>query len=81
MSKRYYLFGGDQYYPCGGMADFVESFDVLDDAIAMGRKKYGEILEWFHVLDTEVFGIVCAEGTGNSLQLAGDELKLAVAKA
>lgn len=32
MLKRYLVFFGDHYYPLGGMKDFNEDFDDLDDA-------------------------------------------------
>lgn len=31
MNKRYLLFGFDCYYPCGGMDDFIDSFDTLEE--------------------------------------------------
>lgn len=73
--KRYWLFGGDKYYPGGGLADFVQSFDDSNDAIKMGRAKYGASLEWFHVLDAEAFTVVFAEGDGCNLGFAGGELQ------
>lgn len=30
--KRYMLLGYDQYYPCGGMNDFIASFDTYGEA-------------------------------------------------
>lgn len=30
---RFHLFGGDQYYPQGGMADYLGSFERFDDAM------------------------------------------------
>lgn len=30
--RRYMVFGGDHYYPCGGMHDYKESFDDRDEA-------------------------------------------------
>lgn len=32
--KPFWLFGGDIYYPSGGMEDFAGSFDSLDEAKA-----------------------------------------------
>jgi len=31
--KRFLLFAHDDYYPCGGLDDWVESFDNVQDAI------------------------------------------------
>ena len=33
MMEKYYLFAYENYYPTGGADDFVESFDLIDDAI------------------------------------------------
>ncbi len=30
--KKYWVFGFDQYYPSGGMGDFIDSFEVESDA-------------------------------------------------
>lgn len=30
--KRYWLFGWDFYYPSGGMDDFIEAFETLEEA-------------------------------------------------
>jgi len=30
--KRYMLFGYWKYYPSGGMHDFIDSFDTIDEA-------------------------------------------------
>jgi len=31
--KRYFAFYGCQYYPSGGMDDFIGDFDIINDAI------------------------------------------------
>jgi len=57
--KRYWLFGGGNYYPCGGMEDFIESFDELNDAIyymnGWLKKDYSC---WCHIYDIEENSIV-----------------------
>lgn len=48
--KRFLAFGGDQYYPSGGWADFQGSFDTKDEAlvalIAIGS------IDWWEVIDS-----------------------------
>lgn len=36
--KVWFVFGCDQYYPCGGMADFMESFYTEEEAIEFKEK-------------------------------------------
>ncbi len=36
--KRYMLFVYETYYPYGGMNDFADSFDKLDEAISKGKE-------------------------------------------
>ena len=46
--KKYMLFCYDQYYPTGGMGDFVASFDSLEDAILRAKARgddYREIYD------------------------------------
>lgn len=48
--KKYMLFGFDTYYPCGGMHDFITSFNLEEyDQL----KKYEEEYEWLQILDVE----------------------------
>lgn len=54
--KRYWLFGGSTYYPCGGMMDFVDSFDTLGEATESHAG--GSYNEWAHILDCETKAIV-----------------------
>jgi hypothetical protein len=48
--KRYLLFSGSSYYPCGGWDDFRGDYDSRDAAIGQGAKSLGD---WFHVVDLE----------------------------
>lgn len=48
--KRFLLFGGDKYYACGGWADFLGSFDSVEEALAQPKQ------EWRHVIDTHQLG-------------------------
>lgn len=47
--KRYLTFGGSNYYPCGGMGDFIESFDNLEDA----KQSVLNIFDWCQILDNQ----------------------------
>lgn len=56
--KRYALFAGSWYYPSGGMADFVDSYDSLEEAIKEAKRP-DEIFpndakyDWAHVFDMQ----------------------------
>lgn len=56
--KRFLVFAGWNYYPSGGMEDFVGSSDSSIEAIDMMRAKLKEIdmgeLSWAHIWDQEV---------------------------
>ncbi len=45
--KRYLLFIGHDYYPCGGWDDFVGDFDSAEQAKV--SIEYGD---WWHIIDT-----------------------------
>lgn len=55
--KRYLVFGFDQYYPAGGMNDFIEAFDKeeeIDEYFIQKRKEKGNHFsscDHYHVLD------------------------------
>ena len=36
--QKFYLFGWNDYYPAGGLDDYMGSFDLLQDAVDAGRK-------------------------------------------
>lgn len=51
--KRYLVFKGDKYYPCGGMEDFVGDFYFLANAKKALRPEDGEEeADWWHIYDT-----------------------------
>ena len=48
--KRYLLFSGKQYYPCGGWDDFDGSFDSAAEA----HNKANQLgSEWYQVVDIQ----------------------------
>ena len=52
--KRYWLFQFDEYYPRGGINDFVESFDSIQDALECSKKVKNEFGgESYHIFDSE----------------------------
>jgi hypothetical protein len=55
--KRYLLFAGDCYYPCGGFCDFVTDFDTIEEATesALANEKDND---WAQVVDGEQGQIV-----------------------
>ncbi len=83
--KRYWLFGGLKYYPCGGIEDLVGTFNTtgevlkfIENAEAEGVARLGCIptyisdLDWWHVFDLEE-GLLCTqEGLYNNRHFAED---------
>jgi hypothetical protein len=63
---RFMVFTGQQCYPCGGMNDFLNSFDTQEDATRVGKLRCeanagGSSMydhEWGHVYDTMTHTIV-----------------------
>ena len=49
--KRFLLFGYDDYYPTGGMDDFVNSFDSLEECVEEMSRDL--VVDRYHVLDLE----------------------------
>lgn len=61
--KNYLVFLGDDYYPYGGMLDFKEDFDTLDDAKnhienLLNAKTFARTEFWYHVYSIEDKAIV-----------------------
>lgn len=50
--KRYLVFCGFLYYPNGGMEDFSDDFDSLEEAMAHAKEKEAE-KDWAYVYDQE----------------------------
>lgn len=62
--KRYLLFASLHYYPTGGWHDYIDSFDLVDEAITYFKEnRIAKQLEWFHVVDSKNREIIC-----NSIQ-------------
>ena len=53
-NTRYWLFGGAQYYACGGMNDTIGRFGALSDAIAYAKawEDPWSDRDWWHIVDT-----------------------------
>ena len=59
MMKKYLVFAGSNYYPAGGMEDFIDDFDDKEDALNAIRAvkakndadKYND--EWAYIYNTE----------------------------
>jgi hypothetical protein len=51
--KRYLVFAGSVYYPCGGWQDFVGFYATLEEARAEAAKRSQSSFAWSHVVDTE----------------------------
>ena len=63
MLRRYWLFVGENYYPGGGMRDFLKSFDTFDDAMSFllngpwrkedeGPERFHKDHMWYEVFDS-----------------------------
>ena len=48
--KRYLLFAGYDYYPSGGMDDFKNDFDTIDEAIQYAKANKDD---WQHIYDQQ----------------------------
>ena len=48
--KRYWLFTGDRFYPAGGMHDFDNSFDSIEEAEDYVKAAH-KCMQWHHVVD------------------------------
>lgn len=57
MKYRFWLFAGDNHYPNGGMEDFKDSFDNLDEALKEANKLNSltnfKLYDWYHIYDSE----------------------------
>ncbi len=48
LMKKYLLFSGDMYYPCGGWDDFQGEYDTIEEAKEIAEKQ-GD--EWWQIVD------------------------------
>lgn len=53
--KRYLLFAGDDYYPQGGMSDFVDSFNTPQEAYDSYAPKYNA---WYQIVDYQTLEVI-----------------------
>ena len=55
--KRYLLFAGDDFYPSGGMGDFIADFDSLEKARAAEDEWYRKVVvpdsKWSQIYDQQ----------------------------
>ena len=59
--NRHWLFGGEQYYACGGMHDLIGRYPSLGSATAAAveAERLGRV-EWWHIVDA-AFGVIVAQ--------------------
>lgn len=67
--SRYLLFFGPVYYPCGGMEDFLGSYEDITEAIKIAESKAKEEypdcpwkFNWSHIWDCDRKAIVWEDG-------------------
>ena len=52
------LFGGEDYYPRGGIADFRGRFDTVEEAEHFAKNVISGKCEWCHIVSSETLKIV-----------------------
>ncbi len=65
-AKRYWLFGGDDYYATGGVHDRRGMYGTIAEAVAEGKRqqiaewsgRLFDAYEWWHVVDITTGAIV-----------------------
>ena len=58
---RYFLFGGEAYYPLGGFNDFILSSNDLPELISHAKDEQdeeGAYIDWWHIFDSEAGKII-----------------------
>ena len=63
--KRYWLFVYSQYYPRGGMEDFVDSFDSVEECKALALKNLDNGGWYYHVYDS-LINVISLYATDNT---------------
>lgn len=64
--KKYLLFAGHNYYPAGGVLDFIGDYDTLEEALEEANRKEGwedyktEVYDWWHVVDHDTMEIIAS---------------------
>lgn len=71
--KRFVLFGFYHYYPCGGMGDYIVTFDTLEELMYLSKQddtEYKFSCDKFQIFDTKYF----KTGSGESPTQAFSDL-------
>ena len=56
--KRYWLFGGENYYAKGGIHDFIASTDYLELLVSQAKKLNPSEIDWYHIVDSDTGNII-----------------------
>lgn len=56
MTKKYHVFSGASYYPCGGSYDYNQSFISQDDALEFVKSLKLAYDDWFEIMETQEDG-------------------------
>lgn len=59
--RRYFLFGGDRFYPLGGFYDFQGDYDTVEEAVKRGNSRGWD---WWHIWDSKKKELVLGGGRG-----------------
>lgn len=51
--RRFMLFGGDHYYPSGGIDDLHGSYETLETAMMHATTSFGDDYTWWNIIDLE----------------------------
>lgn len=63
--NRFGVFGGADYYPCGGFHDYHGSYATLDEATEFAKSMPDREWGWWHVFDFDTRTIAaCGEFSG-----------------
>ena len=65
--KRFLVFGGDEYYPLGGMRDFQGEYDTEDEAIDATTQYLSDRnwdCQWSSYFDCETRSLTFCQGRG-----------------
>lgn len=67
--KRYHVFAGDTYYPGGGSADYVGSYETLEEAEQVANRERKRQYDWSEIMMTLPDGSLAGLHTPESAEV------------